>query len=685
MIRTATPPALHPDHLEKLRASGLTDDTIAAAGLCSARPQDLNRLAGRVVPDGTTSLVIPYDEAFARVRLFPPIPTADGRTQKYGQPAGTPPRLYVPPRVAAVLADPDRELYVTEGELKALALTQAGFPAVALGGVDCYRSRDLPEDGLLPELEAVAWAGRVALLVFDADAWTNEQVLRALFRFGRLLEARRARALLVKLPALPNVEKTGVDDFLVARGLEAFRRLVNKAVTLGHPAFKLLREREKAKAGPATPRAIPETLAGRRIHPALHFDADGFASVGIVTIRADGIQAAEVIVSTRERFSTEAIGPALAGQPLVYPDLVDRWRPGEVSRFLAGADPAPTFASAVGLAWSLLDKLLEVGRDCETTLLATWAVATYFHPAFLAFPRLDLRGEKGSGKSKALDILAAVSFSGLLYASPTTAVLFRLAHPLRATLCLDEIEGLDHEERREILAILNRGYTVGGRVPRCEGDEHMVRSWEIYCPVALAGIQGLNRVTEDRAITLVLAKGKDPAKLNADVDPRDPRLAEIRDIGYRLALLRSREAAETYRTLALPDWLMGRERQLWRPLLAVAALADREAPDLGLVADLLTLAREQGEERAGLSDEAEALVAVLAEMMNGAAEIVVSPGDLCEPLKAALRMERPPSPQRVGRWMKRLGFPPAPRSAGGKRRLVTADALADLRRRYGGA
>jgi hypothetical protein len=455
---------------------------------------------------------------------------------------------------------------------------------------------------------------------------------------------------------------------------------------LVEPGWRTTREKKPRGGKPREEKPKlppPPELVGRRLHPALHFDADGLVSVGIVTIGPEGKEITEIITSTRKCYPTEAIGAALAGRPFAYPDLMNRWQPEDVTRFLAHQDALPTFESAVARTWDRLDSLLEMGRDCETVALATWAVATYFHPAFLAFPRMDLRGERGSGKSKALSILAAVSFNGLLRVSPTPAVLFRLAEPLRPTFCLDEIEGLAGDEKREILAILNAGYKAGGRVDRCEGDNHTVKSYSIYGPVALAGITGLNRVTEDRAITIVMARGKDPARLNAEVDPADARFAEIRDLCYRLAILCWQEVAETSRTLPFPSWLVGRERELWRPLLTVAHLADREAGDLNLVSDLLTLAREQGEERAGLSDEAEAVVSVLTEKMGGAAEIIVSPGDLAEDLKDALRLKDAPTPQRVGNLLRRLGFPSTTRATGGrKQRLVTASALEDLRRRY---
>lgn len=677
-------PGLHPDHLGDLRKSGLSDETIAGAGLRSARPQDLARLCGRNIPEGTSGLVFDYGDGFSRVKLFPALRCGDGREVKYLQPFGSPVRGYFPSGVAEVLADATRSLCIGEGEKKVLKLTQDGFPAIGLGGIWNFREKATPEDGVISDLEAIGWAGRIVYLVPDSDAWTNGQVLLAVYRLARILEARDATVLVLRLPTLPGQTKTGADDFLVAKGPAAFRRLQQKAVTLAHPVWRPFREQEKQKTREAKkPGPLPTELAGRRIHPALHFDADGFAAVGVVTTGPDGNLVTEIITSTRERFPTEAIESVLAARPFAYLDLLSHWRPKDLTRFLAGQDDPPTFESAVARTWDRLDSLLELGRDCETVALATWATATYFYPAFLAFPRMDVRGERGSGKSKLLSILATVSFNGLLRVCPTPAVLFRLADPLRPTFCLDEIEGLAGDDKREILAVLNAGYKSGGRVDRCEGDDHAVKSWSIFCPVALAGIAGLNRVTEDRAITLVLARGKDPAKLNAEVDPADCRFAEIRDVCYRLALLRWQEVAETYRTLTIPDWLVGRERELWRPLLAVATLADREAGDLNLVADLLTLAKEQGEERAGLSDEAEAVVSVLTEKLCGEREITVHPADLCDDLKSALRWKDPPRPETVGRWMRRLKIPKAPRAAGGVRYIVSQATLDDICARVG--
>src|SRR6266545_1949757 len=121
--------SLHPEALEDLRRSGLSDGTIAAAGLHTAAPGDLPRLlSARLVDKVRHVLVFPYDGAvgipmrrpdeFVRCKLFPPVSDGQGHTIRYYQRAGTPPRLYIPPPARAVLADPSVPVLITEGEKK---------------------------------------------------------------------------------------------------------------------------------------------------------------------------------------------------------------------------------------------------------------------------------------------------------------------------------------------------------------------------------------------------------------------------------------------------------------------------------------------------------------------------------------------------------------------------------------
>jgi len=435
----------------------------------------------------------------------------------------------------------------------------------------------------------------------------------------------------------------------------------------------------------ATVLTDPTTLVALqqiRPHPALHFSTDPpLASVGIVTPHSTGKPMVELITSTRARVPTGLLSSRLAVDPYPYDKLLDRWRPEDVGRFLDGTDSPPTFAETVTRVYHALRPVLETGHY-EHKVLACWAVATYFFPLFLAFPRLDLRGEMGSGKSKALSILAACAFNGLHRVNPTPAVLFRLIEPLRPTLCLDEIEDLVRRDKPELLAILNSGYKAGGCVDRCEPDTHKVRSYAVYAPVALAGIEGLNQVTQDRAITLALKKGRDARKLDALVDVQDERFATIRDECYRLALLRWQDVRDLYHKPTLPNWLHGRARELWLPLLVIAHLAEQDG-SRGFVDDLLDVAVMQSGERSHLSGEADGILKVLDECLGGAAEVAVSPKELCDDLQAVMGWDYTPKPEMVGRLLTRLGFQKT-RGAEGIRYRVTREAAEGLRLRSEG-
>lgn len=207
--------------------------------------------AERLVGHARAGYVIPYrdergkDTGFFRVKFLEDPDVGRGRPAtnfaRYAQPPGTPPALYVPPCLDAklakaawpeLLADPKRNLIVTEGEKKAACAAARGFQTVAIGGVDAYRSR---AKGwvLLPELEAIAWSGdeggRPVYLVFDSDLRLKPQVANALVGLAFELTRRGAVPRIVYLPDLDGVPKTGLDDFLVAEGDAAFTDLLSQA------------------------------------------------------------------------------------------------------------------------------------------------------------------------------------------------------------------------------------------------------------------------------------------------------------------------------------------------------------------------------------------------------------------------------------------------------------------------
>lgn len=418
-------------------------------------------------------------------------------------------------------------------------------------------------------------------------------------------------------------------------------------------------------------------LLGRgKFHPALHIDEQG-----VILGRVTAAREYQLITSERKVYAPADVKDVLAFSPRAYPDLAGRWGDEDVDRFLTGEAP-PTFSETLALTINVLDEAMEFPSSEHRALIAVWGLATYFFPLFLTFPRLSLSGERESGKSKLMIFLRAVAWNALLMLNPTPAVLFRLVQEFSPTLLLDEVEGLSKEDAREVLAIVNSGYKRGGSVPRCEGEKtKRVELFDVYAPLALAAIRSLNDVTEDRCIPLTLQRATDPDRLNAEVDLSAPVFARIRAGCYWLLLTRWHEVRELYRTLSLPPWLNGRARELWKPLLAVAGVADREN-GLQLTPDLLSLARQHVEDRSDISAEGEALLAVLAERLGADASRVIRPGELGEDLRARLGWRDAPTPHQVGAWLRRFGFRRAGKDREGARYEVSAEGLADLGVRY---
>ena len=318
-------------------------------------------------------------------------------------------------------------------------------------------------------------------------------------------------------------------------------------------------------------------------------------------------------------------------------------------------------------------------------LVACWIAATYFHPLFTAFPRLSLTGPKGSGKSKVLQVTAAVSFNGLHLLIPTAATVFRLVEPLRPTLCFDEMEKLDKSDAPPIKELINAGYKAGATVPRTEGDaaKREVVLYNAYAPMALAGIKGLDDVLADRAITIPMQPGIEKAKINAEVDPADPAYDAVRAMGYRLALTKGPAVREALSVIRQEQdsftILQGRPLEFYRPLMAIALLASNDPMFLD---DLEAAVQDERGSRNALEPDAAWLFGELHRRLRGADSIRVTPGQLvANPVSG-----NPPvvvTPQSVGRLLKSYGLGQCSHSRAGAEYTIHRAKFTDQASRYG--
>lgn len=694
---------LHPDALEDLRRSGLTDDTIVAAGLYTPAPGDLPRLlSARLVDRVRHVLVFPYDDvaptaawrrgdAFARCKLFPPVADGEGHTIRYYQRGGTPPRLYVPARARAALADPAVPLYITEGEKKALKANQEGVACVAVGGLWNWQVSGRP----IGDLDRIDWCERETIIVPDSDVWTRPDLLQPVFALGKELEGRAAKVTVLKLPPGPDGAKVGLDDYLCGHVVDEFARLPRLA--LKHSAFARTaawwrnwvkrKEEPDDTASDATALDLLERAESVRVlHPAQDV-IDGVLWYGVAVDSA-----LVVITSTRQAHRADRLPEGVAlrhtepGPSTVSRDVAVRWlttgESGSVARTLDAL--ADFFTRYVVLP------------DRRTALwIAAWALATWCYRAFRVFPYLSIRSaEKRCGKSRLLGLLARVCFNASpVTAHPTEAQLYRSAARTGGVQLFDEVETLRGDKDRfdALITVLNVGFERGGVVTRLEkrGDRFVEEPYEVYAPRVLAGIAGLKDTLEDRSLPLFMLRKRraEPvARLGRTTDAEAQAVRDACAIACLTQIERVLAWYEDAPALLEREGIDDRAVDLWSPLVALALAADDE--DGGnRTREVLDVARELGSVRD--ADTEAGTTARLLDALDAirmASDDILAPADLLKALRERPGWEWVKTTRRLAGLLNPLGLVRQQIRDGGRRRwcyILEADQLADLGARYG--
>ncbi len=175
---------------------------------------------------------------------------------KYLHPKGMPNHLFVPPGFDL---DKAQDLWITEGELKALAGFLQGLPVVALAGVWSWRTSGdeaellasgeklKDEEALLPELAQTSWEGKKVTLLYDSDIVPSHKAYSAYERLAeQLYRLGAGEVRIVSLPSLDAKEKIGLDDLIRIKGpeqaLQDLQAIKDRAepylpIKAGGPAF----------------------------------------------------------------------------------------------------------------------------------------------------------------------------------------------------------------------------------------------------------------------------------------------------------------------------------------------------------------------------------------------------------------------------------------------------------------
>ena len=149
-------------------------------------------------------------------------------------------------------------------------------------------------------------------------------------------------------------------------------------------------------------------------------------------------------------------------------------------------------------------------------IIVCWEIGTYLHDLFPSYPFLHFNATKGGGKSRTMKLVASCSKEGQMCNSMTEAVLFRT----KGTLCIDEFESIGRKGVENLKELLNSAYKKGVKVKRMkkkrtlEGEEQVVEEFDVYRPICLANIWGLDDVLGDRSIPIILDKSNKISVIN---------------------------------------------------------------------------------------------------------------------------------------------------------------------------
>jgi hypothetical protein len=243
---------------------------------------------------------------------------------------------------------------------------------------------------------------------------------------------------------------------------------------------------------------------------------------------------------------------------------------------------------------ALLDKIRDVltryvalPSDDAAIGIVLWIVATHAVAKFEHATRLAIHSAvKRSGKSRLLEVIAALVYEPLSTTNISPAALFRVvdkAGDRPPTLILDEADRLFGSQRkdddnRDLIGLLNAGFRKGAQVWRCVGPQQQPMPFSAYAMVAVAGIGRKPDTVEDRAVNVTMRRRLPGERVDKFRLGRD--LVVMHELRGQITGWMAEHLDELSGPVEdMPD-LEDRAEDAWEPLLAVADAAGGEWPKL---------------------------------------------------------------------------------------------------------
>ncbi len=337
-------------------------------------------------------------------------------------------------------------------------------------------------------------------------------------------------------------------------------------------------------------------------------------------------------------------------------------------------------------------------------VVVAWAFGSYCFELFDAFPRLVFYGPKQSGKSKMLTFLSKVCYNAKYSVIPTVATLYRMVKQEKPSIILDEFNLYRPSEKADLVAILRQGYKKGATVPRSEKvfikteelgqkakkEMYVVSDYQVYCPIAFAGLTINDDQLLDRCIAInlfrsdnwdVISKNIDQNEIEVDSNKMCMGWEQLRGLIESAIINNAKAITNSYSMLhGLVSPMSGRDQEVWYSLLAIAhaACEGKHHPFWdnihAYMRDYIT--RKKEEDLSSFDAQVLETIGQLDLSMSFTAK------EIADLINKDLDIKEHVSTQAVGQALKRLGIN-YKLSQGRKRYFITEEEYKLKRQRFG--
>ena len=284
-----------------------------------------------------------------------------------------------------------------------------------------------------------------------------------------------------------------------------------------------------------------------------------------------------------------------------------------------------------------LQRYLDLTPAFETVAVH-YILLSWLYDAFNELPYLRLRGDFGTGKTRALLVIGSVCYKPFFASGASTvSPIFHTLNAFQGTLIFDEADFRFSDEKAEIVKILNNGNVRGMPVLRTMMNrqrEFNPEAFQVFGPKIVATRQSYNdRGLESRFITEEMT----PRRLREDIPLNLPETfePEARQLRNKLLLYRfQRRGSVRLDPTQIDPKLEPRLNQILLPLFSVASDPVRRLELRAVAAEAQSsLVAERG-----LNVEAQ-ILEVLADLMDKTRRPVISIADIATELKERFGQE----------------------------------------------